>query len=151
MQIFRSTFSTIRVFVTLALLFSVSASLVEYMCGDVVETAPTRITDVHQARGAHLGLCSHDSLEDEQTALCGKVQRSVPNCVIGECTVELDKQVLALNTEKPSLRLALPARLVERISTEVVFSSPSVLWWSTENGGARPLVSVRLLTSTFLL
>lgn len=151
MQISRPTYPTIRVFVALALLLSVSAPLVHSVCADVETTEVSHDTEAHHTTGASFASCLYSDRGGVRDASCDELQRSVPECTVGVCTVEPENHVFALNTEKPSLRLDLPAHLIERISTEGIFSSPPVFRWSLENGDARLLVSVRLFTSTFLL
>lgn len=151
MQISRSTSPTIRVVLALALLLSVSAPLVLYVCGTVggEEGAPT--TELHQASIGTLSPCEYSRVGVEHSAFCDGGQASVPECTVGVCRIKPDAEPLALITEKPSLRLDLSARLLERISTGVVFSSSPVKRWSAETVGVHLLVPVRLLTSTFLL
>lgn len=148
---YRPTISAIRLFVALALLFSVSAPLVEYVCGEEKESL--RLTELHGATTTHNASCTQEKHgNDVPIPLCGEVQHAATECEVVPCTVEPDKQVLAVISEKPTLRIDLvPAPLIERVSSEVFFSSPSIVRWSAETPGGRILVPVRLLTSTFLL
>lgn len=150
MQISRPTSPTIRVFVALTLLLSVSAPLVQSICGEADGRDAPRAAEVQQVNPGHLSSCEGEPGVG-RAAVCGEGQLSASECTVGVCTVEPDTELLALPTEKPSMWLDLPALLVERISTEVIFSSPPVFRWNATFPGVHLLVPVRLLTSTFLL
>lgn len=152
MQISRLTYPTVRVFLALALLVSVSAPLVKHMCGDANANDRPLLTEARQTSGSLLASYLQTDHSGIHAALCGDMEPAVPICEWELCTLESDTQRLAVHSEKPSVRLDLaPALLVERISTELFFSAPPVLRWSADTPGVRSLIPARLLTSTFLL